>query len=103
MQLISPCMKQDFRCYRVKWDGMSNVCAVACRSAEQFTGRPFSGREMQYVCSRREHKFMIYGDKGTYACLRAGVLRPRENVRASVCGFTGQRTFMICETPVHGL
>lgn len=79
------------------------MCARSRVEAWQFTGRPFSGHEMQYVCSRREHKFMIYGDKGTYASLRAGVLWPCENVRASVCGFTGQRTFMIRETPVHGL
>lgn len=55
-----------------KISGVMELSGIECRmcarsrvEARQFTGRPFSGREMQYVCSRREHKFMIYGDKGT--------------------------------------
>jgi len=97
-------LEEDFRYGVMELSGIEcRMCRRSRVEARQFTGRPFSSREMQYVCSRREHKFMIYGDKGTYASSRAGVLRSRENVRARVCRFTGQRTFMIRETPVHGL
>lgn len=65
-------------------------CLMQAAQGLRFMRRStFSDRETQYIYSRREHKFMIYGDKGIHERAFAD-LRDEARLRFR-------------ETPVHGL